>query len=69
MANKENNLKGWLYLLPAILFLGFFMVMFFFGLFFYFVILVVNVLEGFASILKSCSISIKLSFKSGFRKI
>ncbi len=24
--NKENNLKGWLYLLPAILFLGFFMV-------------------------------------------
>ena len=26
MANKENNLKGWLYLLPAILFLGFFMV-------------------------------------------
>ncbi|MBQ8111004.1 MAG: sugar ABC transporter permease [Clostridia bacterium] len=26
MANKANNLKGWLYLLPAILFLGFFMV-------------------------------------------
>ena len=24
--SKENNLKGWLYLLPAILFLGFFMV-------------------------------------------
>ena len=24
--NKENNLKGWLYLLPALLFLGFFMV-------------------------------------------
>ena len=24
--NKENNLKGWLYLLPAMLFLGFFMV-------------------------------------------
>lgn len=26
MANKDNNLKGWLYLLPAMLFLGFFMV-------------------------------------------
>ena len=26
MQNKENNLKGWLYLLPAMLFLGFFMV-------------------------------------------